>query len=578
MAIGSLVAAIPLSSNRALIGQSYNDSVDMQDTTDVKPVDVLVRDSYEPQALNASALRGRRGFQTSFDPNPTSLGNKRVRSFYDIFYNRIHYDPAVMRLGQLLNAQTRDLLVWNAYFSQRTLISVVGTDDDGLSLGIGSVPQVYQPLQQTIYPLSVSVDGPPTINASYEFTWDNQVNTYLVTGERLVVFAFPPDPSTDFTERLKWYGTTNAAYSGKEQRMSLSELPKVSYNYRVQVMDNELQRFDAIMWGWQNRSFAVPVWNSYTYTSQAIGQGTTTLFVEDTANREFAVDRVAILFAGPELYEAVEIQEVQADRLILKKPVQASWTRKVAVLPARTMRMAKDISYTGPVANFREIDMSFTAEAGEDLTVIPWTATYKGLPVMEFSPDMSGGLSGSYSRNADWEDGEYSLPLIYDHSGLGTPKQTWQFAWADYGEIQQFKSLLRSLYGTTRPFWISTWSPDLTMAAPIELNSAAMYVEESLQVNMYFNRKGRSDIVIRLRDGTIYYRGILSVTPGSGVVPNSELFVLDEPIPRRILPNQVACISYLTQSRFENEAFEFVWKAQDFATMSAMIKGLTDGI
>ncbi len=578
MAIGSLVAAIPLSSNHALIGQFYSDSLEMQDNADIKPVGVLVRDSSLTQALNAGTLRGRRGYQTSFDPNPTSLGNKRVRSFYDIFYERIHYDPAVMRLGQLLNAQTRELLVWNAYFSQRTLVSVVGTDDYGLSLGIGSVPQVYQPLQQKIYPLSVSVDGPPTINASYLFTWDNQVNTYQVTGERLVVFAFPPDPSKDFIERLKWYGTINPAYSGKEQRMSLSERPKISYNYRVQVMDNELQRFDAIMWGWQNRAFAVPVWNSYTYTSQAIGQDTTTLFVEDTANREFAVDSVAIIFAGPEMYEAVEIQEVQADRLLLKKPVQSSWTRKVAVLPARTMRMAKDISYTGPVANFREVDMSFTAEAGEELLSIPWTTTYKGLPVMEFSPDMSGGIAGSYTRNADWEDGEYSLPLIYDHSGLGTPKQTWQFAWANYREIQQFKSLLSALYGTTRPFWISTWTPDLTLAAPIELDSAAMYVEESLQVNMYFNRKGRSNIVIRLRNGTVYYRGILSVTPGSGVVPNSELFVLDEPIPRRILPNEVACISYLTQSRFENEAFEFVWKAQDFATMNAMIKGLTDGI
>ena len=152
--------------------------------------------------------------------------------------------------------------------------------------------------------------------------------------------------------------------------MSLSERPKVSYNYKVQVLDRELQMFDAVMWGWQNRAFSVPVWNSYTYTSQAIGQGTTTLFVEETASREFGADKVAIIFAGPELYEAVEIQEVQADRLILKKPVQFSWTRKVPVLPARTMRMAKEINYTGPVANFREIDMSFTAEAGEELLAI----------------------------------------------------------------------------------------------------------------------------------------------------------------------------------------------------------------
>ena len=57
MAIGSLVAAIPLSSNHALIGQSYNDSLEMQDTTDIKPVGILVRDSYAPAMATASAAR-----------------------------------------------------------------------------------------------------------------------------------------------------------------------------------------------------------------------------------------------------------------------------------------------------------------------------------------------------------------------------------------------------------------------------------------------------------------------------------------------------------------------------------------
>ena len=40
MAIGSLVAAIPLSSNHALIGQFYSDSLEMQDNADIKPVEI----------------------------------------------------------------------------------------------------------------------------------------------------------------------------------------------------------------------------------------------------------------------------------------------------------------------------------------------------------------------------------------------------------------------------------------------------------------------------------------------------------------------------------------------------------
>lgn len=579
MPSGLFVSAVSLFDTQVHHEQHYNAGVERQDSTQRKPLGVLVHDSVAPGGHpGRGSARRQGGYETSYNPNPVTRGNARAPSFYDVFYERIHYDPAVMRLGQLLNEQTRELTIWNAYFEARTLLSVGAVDADGLDLQTGTNPQLFKPLQQKIFPLTVSIEGPPVINATYTFTWDNQVNTWHVSGQRIVVFAYPPDPSADFIERLHLYYTINQAYSGKEQRMSLNEHPKISYSYRSQVLDHELQMFDSMMWGWQSRSFAVPIWNSYTYTSQAIPAEATILYVESTADREFTPNTVALIFAAPDMFEAVEIQEVLADRLLLKRPTQRTWTRKVPVFPVRTMRMAREISYTGPVANFREIEISFTGEVGEALREYVWPHMYKGLPVLEFSPDMSAGLSGSYTRNMDWEDGQYSQPLIVDRSDLGTPKQTWQFAWDNYFEIQQFKSLICQLYGSTREFWISTWTPDLTIAAPIELDSSALYVVDSAQVNMYHNRKGRENLVITLRDGTVLYRGITSVTPGSSVVPNSELFMLDEPIPRRILPSQVKCISYLTVSRFENEAFEFVWKSQEFATMSAMIKGLTDGI
>lgn len=579
MADGNVVSAMPLFGDHAHIsGQLYNASLDQQQSMEPRPQGELVLDSQLVFSVTFGVNRRIGGYETSYNPNPTSAGGNRALSFYDVFYERIHYDPAAMRLGQLLNEQTREVLVWNAYFTPRTLQNVTGVNTEGLDLQMGLLPQTFKPLQQKIYQLSVSVEGPPVIEGTYTFTWDNQVNTWQVTGQRIVVFAFPPDPEAEFTERLGFYNTTMQAYSGKEQRMSLNEYPKISYSYRVQVLDKELQLFDSIMWGWQNRAFSIPVWNSFTHTSQAIPAESTVLYVGSTADREFAPDRVALIFAGPELYEAVEIQEVQPDRLILKRPTQRTWTRKVPVFPTRTMRMAREIQYTGPVANFREIDISLSAEAGEMLTDYPWPYTYRGLLVMEFSPDMSAGLSGSYTRNQDWEDGQYSLPWIYDRSGVGVPKQTWQFAWDQYHDIQRFKSVLCKLYGSTRDFWISTWTPDLTLMTVIEKDAQSMFVEDTAQVNMYFNRKGRSHLAIYLRDGTIYYREITSVTSGSGVVPGSELFVLDEPFPRRILPHEVRCISYLTLSRFENESFEFVWKSQEFATMNAMIKGLTDGI
>ena len=54
----------------------------------------------------------------------------------------------------------------------------------------GDLPSVFAPLQEKTFNISVSVEGPPSIDATYTFEWDNGSYPYRVTGERLVVLAF----------------------------------------------------------------------------------------------------------------------------------------------------------------------------------------------------------------------------------------------------------------------------------------------------------------------------------------------------------------------------------------------------
>ena len=581
MAEGSEVLAKPLYGPLAHVLPDYNSGLANQDSEDwIRPLGVLAVNSQVSwhTLASASLAQSAGGFRTSFSVPVSSDGNRRTRSFYDIFYERIHYDPAGLRLGQLLNSQTRPVAIWNSFFETRVLTNVTAVNDEGLDFAYGSVPQNFAPLQEKTFTLSVTVDGPPSINATYTFVWDHLSHPYQVTGERITVLAFPPDPTTDFTERFKWYGTITKAYGGPEQRMALNDNPKISYEFKTQVMDEEMQLFDSIMWGWQNRSFAVPVWNSYTKTSQVAGQGSSVLLVEDTAHREFKVDGLALVFAGPDMYESVEVAEVLPDRLVLKKPLTRSWTRRVAVIPVRTMRMAKEISYGSPVANFKEINLSLVAEVGEAVPTVAWARQYLGLPVLDFSPDMAGDVSGTYERDMTWDEGEYSLPLIVDRTGVGSRMQNWQFTWADFAEVQSFKSLLAQLRGTQGEFWASTWAPDMTLARPTDPNSNFLRVAAARHSSMYFDRRGRSDILILLRDGTQLYRRIISATLGTGEFEGTETIALSEPIPQALTPNRVTCISFLVRSRFANEAFEFKWKAQNWASSAVMIKGLTDGV
>lgn len=581
MAEGAIVIQETLWDHKVLEasgGQDYSDSI-LKRQPKVWPAGGwVVKDQVEMLRGTVTIFGGYPsggGYGKLYPPGSVSAGGLRTRSFYDIFYERIHYDPAVMSLGQLLNAQSREVRVWNAFFEAKILNSVVGVDAEGLELTTGAMPQLFNPLQQRVYPLSVSLDGPPVIDARFMFTWEDHVHPYRVEGTRLVVLAYPPNLEKDYMESLKFYGTVLTSYSGKEQRAALTDYPKITYNYSVQVMDEEMQKFEALMWGWQNRAFAVPVWSSYTYTSQDIGAGSQTLFLEETAFREFTPDSVAIIYASPDMYEAVEISEVYPDRLVLKKPTQSSWTRRVHVLPARTMRMSSQIDYTGPVANFKEFALNLYAESEEIQGELPWATYYKGLPVLDFSPDMAGALQGSFTRNQSFQDGDYSLPLVVDRSGLGTPRQVWQFTFADRQEQYRFKALLCELRGSTREFWIPTWSPDITLREEVPQGAVIIQVTNSLHSMMYFDRTGRDHIVFMMRDGSMLFRRIVTATAGANA--ELELLTLDQELPR-ILPRDVRCISFLSRSRFENDKFDFVWKTGAFVPMRAMIRNQTDAL
>lgn len=581
MAIGTLVEGRPIYGRTAPATAYYNLTLDREDSSQcLRPLEQLgMGQPIWAERLPIDAdIRVLGGFETTHNPSLTRAGGGRARSFYDLFYERIHYDPAVLRLGQLLNEQTRPLWVWNAFFEPRTLTAVQEVNNEGVSLDYGAVPQAFLPLQQKIFNVSVTVEGPPSINASFVFQWDNGDYVWRVDGERLVVFGYEPTLAAAFVERYSWYGTVNQAYSGKEQRMSLNDIPKISYTYRVQVMDRELQLFNAQMWGWQNRVWAVPVWNGYAYTSERVAAGDVTVQVQSTVGREFRVGGLALIFASAEMYEAVEVLEVHPTQLVLKKPTLRAWTRRVKVIPIRNMRMNREIAYSSPVANFREVDIGFISEAGEEIPSVPWGDTYKAAPVLAQWPDTSGPMTGTYTRNMDWDEGEYSLPLVVDKSGVGTPKQVWQYTFDSREEVGKFKALLQSLRGTTGEFWAYSWTPDLTLFSVVEPGANFILVQEAQQVNMYFDRRGRSDLVIILRDGSHIRREITNVGVAPADAPGSELFILDSPIDRRIRPQDVYLICYMTLSRFENEAFEFNWKTEDWASISVMIKGLTDGV
>ena len=95
--------------------------------------------------------------------------NIRGPSFADDFYNRIHVTPNPINVGNLLAEDTRFITVWNAFFDQKQLLSVINeTDTSGITLtGPFPEPTEFQELEDRIYTLTVSLNGSPLIDATF---------------------------------------------------------------------------------------------------------------------------------------------------------------------------------------------------------------------------------------------------------------------------------------------------------------------------------------------------------------------------------------------------------------------------
>ena len=157
---------------------------------------------------------------------PAVRSGKIATSYFDDFYNRIHIAPRVLNIGNLLSVQTRQAVVWNAYFTGQALASIGEAETLGLTEAGITAPTTFAALEGRTYSVTVDTEGPATIAARYTFNFPLEAPTLDVTGRRVVVWGHPPDWSEPVREKLHWKTDVLTTQAGIEQRIGLRAAPR----------------------------------------------------------------------------------------------------------------------------------------------------------------------------------------------------------------------------------------------------------------------------------------------------------------------------------------------------------------
>ena len=488
--------------------------------------------------------------------------------FTEDWYYRIHLIPAQLDLGNLLSTQERTVHVWNAFFNDVSVTAfAVGGDDTGIDVTEPDTPTYTIPaLNLSSYPIAVSSDGPPTINASLDWTIDSSDYSVPVTGRRVVLWPFSPQWSDSVDETLEWKTSIETSRNGTEQRFALRKSPRRIHEYNMLLEDNDVQIADSLLFGWAGRLYALPLWQEHSGLASNAAVDDTEITL-DTDDRTFPEDGVIVLYADSETYETAEIETNNGGSLTLKNGLSNAWPAGTRVFPVLVSALDPNVTTARPTDRTMQTVMRFVGnptQTDPNLPVAAAPATYLGEELYLQEPNWAGGISLDYDSTHGMFDNTIGAFQI-------NRKQEWplvmkQHRWLLDGlsEVTALREFLQRRDGRRVPVWMPSGVTDFDLVAPITDSASVIKVRPNGSNQFVYGNPARSHLLIRLKDGTVFARAISLST----VFDSTETHIsIDSPLGVAVDPSEVKRISYLGLYRLATDNVTFPWRTNGVTTL-----------
>jgi hypothetical protein len=475
------------------------------------------------------------------------------------FYNRIIIIPPELNLGNVLSTQVRSLLIWNGFLEPKTLEDIEEDGATGMILAGRAPVSDYLPLEMIHYTLTVAAAGPTVIAASYTFTIDGIEYVVEVTGNRAIVFPFEPNYRQPIVEKLTWRTDVITAYSGAEQRRAIRTKARRDFGYNILLTGNQLQKFQNSMLGWQNRSFAIPVWTDKKFTTTVLDAGDTSIPIT-VAGYSFTAGENLILMRSATEYEVAEIESIGAT-IELTNPLVNSWPVHTLVMPVIQGHLPENVDAVRPNDNVLASPVSFISSPEVTDPFTPTAAaavTYEGLEVITEQPNWRGGRNTRYNYDFDQVDAGTGAINWFDSDSFGRIIIPYGWLLKSRAEILDFREFLGRRVGRQKALWVPSWTQDFIITDDVGAADTFIQVRENdfrqlVNVNPVYNQ-----IMIRTNSGQIFYRHIESVisVPGG----TDMRLVLDEVLGADYLISDFRPVQFLFKCRLANDEVELSWR------------------
>lgn len=523
-----------------------------------------VLDGYERQPTALSSV------SVTPYPGPVStetFGGVVASSFINDWYYRIHVIPGRLDLGNLVSDQGQDIYLWNAFFEDKAFTAFSATGLNGASI---TQPEAVEPpytmpaLSLLRYEVSVLVSGPPTIEITATWTIGGEEYRLDITGRRVIAFPFPPNWTFPVNETLQFKSTLIRATDGSVQTANLRPKARRIFDYTVTLRGSEAQRADSLLFGWQHRFYAMPVWPEMSKLLAPASAGSFEVSF-DTAARSFSVGGLVMLFSSSKTFEVREIDSIVGDTVTFTTPLERSWAAGTRVFPAFVSVINPGLSGNRPTDNTLELPVRFTPEPSGVVSNATGSAaaTYLGYELVLDRPNWIDGLQSQWNSDVQTVDLGGPVFQLFGGSGFSEIQRSHSWLKKSYPDIAAFRGFLARRAGVGVPFWMPSATADFTLVVPALSSNTAIDVEQNDYENQVNAHPARRDIIILLRNGSYLIKRISSATTTAG--GNTRLVFADT-LGIDLAPEDIKRISYLSLYRLASNDIVLNWRTRGVLT------------
>lgn len=508
--------------------------------------------------------------------------------FADLWYGYFHILPNRVDVGNLTSQQIRSVELFNGYFTAQNITAIAATDLSGVSFDV-TAPLAFAPLESKIKNLEIATVGDPAFDGFFEITVDDLLGTYYlyVTGKRVLVMPFQHNWTDRIVERLTWYNGYVKSLNGIPQVVNHRKYPRRTLDYQFLFASSQSNAyrlralFRGLMQGWQSRVFIVPIWTDATRLPVEATAGTDVIDVS-TTYFDYDVGSYVMLWQDEENYEVLEIAAVSAGQIQTTVNLSRTWSaRRTVVMPAKLGYISQNIQGSSHTVDVDVAPVSFELlpqYKSLNRLVAASMPTYRGLPVIiaknNFKPTVGFEIESRVHRN-DNNTGIFSLEAVQPTPDGGTE---FNYLFANHQEIAAFYDFLQGRRGRFGAFWLPTWAHDMNVIQAIGAADTTMLIDSIGYSSLYYvdgaPAYNRRDLMIRLKDGTRFFRRITGVSIDPDLPEETVTF--DTALGQIVNPSDIDRVSFLVPSALKADAVEIGWESGNVSQSQILVADLYD--